>query len=145
VDLLGEGRAKSTIEYSDFDKFDRDMQASVNSDKIDVVKVVFYEKYAPQDIPNRVQSWISSAETHAGVVSFKYPESEGGAKTEGSIRQKINRLLDQILNLNIFSRTQHPIENRDVVIELNQTKSGEVYVQRVNFIKRGASLEAERV
>jgi hypothetical protein len=146
VDLLGEGRAKSNIEYSDFDKFDRDMQASVNSESINVVRVVFYEKYAPQELPQRVQAWISSAETHSGVVSFKYPDGEENSGMGSSIRQKLNRLLDQILNinLNIFNRTQHPIENRDVVIELNRTKSGELYIQRINFIKRGTVLDSDK-
>ena len=146
VDLLGEGRAKSNIEYSDFDKFDRDMQASVNSESINVVRVVFYEKYAPQDLPRRVQSWISSAETHSGVVSFKYPEGEEHSQSNSSVRQKLNRLLDQILNinLNIFNRTQHPIENRDVLIELNRTRAGELYIQRINFIKRGAALDSNQ-
>lgn len=146
VDLLGEGRAKSNIEYSDFDKFDRDMQASVSAETINVVSVVFYEKYSPQDIPQRVQNWISSAEMHSGVVNFKYPEGEETRKSEQSIRQTINRLWDKILNinLNIFNRTQHSIENRDVLIELNRTKTGDIYVQRINFIKRGTVLNSDR-
>jgi hypothetical protein len=122
------------------------MQASVNSESINVVRVVFYEKYAPQELPQRVQAWISSAETHSGVVSFKYPDGEENSGMGSSIRQKLNRLLDQILNinLNIFNRTQHPIENRDVVIELNRTKSGELYIQRINFIKRGTVLDSDK-
>jgi hypothetical protein len=145
-DLLGEGRAKSYIEYSDFDKFDRDMQASVNSENLKVVRVVFYEKYAPQELPQRVQAWISSAETHSGVVSFKYPEGQESLRVDTSIRQKLNRLLDQILNLNfsLINHSEHPISNRDVLIELNRTQSGDLYIQRVNFIKRGAVLDSNQ-
>jgi hypothetical protein len=118
----------------------------VNSENLKVVRVVFYEKYAPQELPQRVQAWISSAETHSGVVSFKYPEGQESIRVDTSIRQKLNRLLDQILNLNfsLINHSEHPISNRDVLIELNRTQSGDLYIQRVNFIKRGAVLDSNQ-
>jgi len=124
------------MEFIDISKFDRDMNASL-TDKYDVVEVVFYDKVSPNNIPERLQNWISSIEKAGGKVEVKRPEGELVSKDPFSIISLASSLYSSLKSKAIipFDRSYDSAKGRNALIQLERNKDGAVVVSYIKFEK----------
>ncbi|MBM3968048.1 MAG: hypothetical protein FJ308_23775, partial [Planctomycetes bacterium] len=57
-----------SIRFIDLTKFDSDLEKALSTQKESVL-VTFYEKTSPNNMPNRLQKWISSVEKSGGKLT----------------------------------------------------------------------------
>jgi hypothetical protein len=63
------------LSFLDISKFDRDLSGSLQ-DKNKTVEIAFYEKVSPNNVPDRLQKWISVVEADGGKVLVEPPPNE---------------------------------------------------------------------
>jgi hypothetical protein len=63
------------LSFLDISKFDRDLSGSLQ-DKNASVEVAFYDKVSPNNVPDRLQKWISVVEADGGKVLVKTRPNE---------------------------------------------------------------------
>lgn len=134
--LIENGQAKPEVEFIDISKFDRDMQASLSSNKFNSVEVSFYEKVSPNKIPERLQKWLSSVEKNGGNVSIKQPAGEIVAKDPMTLFTIFSSLYSGLKKLaeEPFDKPFESVRGRNAVIQLERNKDGVMVVQRIDFI-----------
>ena len=83
------------LSFLDFSKFDRDLSGPLQ-DKNASVEVAFYDKVSPNNVPDRLQKWISVVEADGGKVLVERPPNELVARKIVSVKYPTGCL---ILNL----------------------------------------------
>ncbi len=125
------------LSFVDLSAFDKDLSASLG-DKYESVDVAFYEKVSPNQLPERLQKWMSSVEQSGGRVNIEPPPGEVAPKDPFTIISLIASAIGGAKNFAEFknNRTYEPAKERDAVISLERNAKGEVVVSKVQFVKR---------
>ena len=136
-DLSSSSQPSSELSFVDIGKFDKYLSASLTY-KYDAVDVYFYQKVSPNQIPERLQKWISSVEQSGGRVSVEPPKGEVTPKDPFTIIGLIASMIGGAKNFAEFktNKTYSAAKDRDAQISLERNGSGEVVVSKVHFAKR---------
>jgi len=137
-------KASNQLNFIDLGKFDRELAFSLK--EIDqTVDVAFYEKVSPNQMPERLQKWISSVEQSGGRVNVEHPKGELSSKDPFSIISIISSMIGGVRNFAEFRTNDiyKNIKGRDAVIELERSEKGDVVVGKVRFVIRQQPKEAE--
>ena len=125
------------LSFLDISKFDRDLSGSLQ-DKHASVEVAFYDKISPNNVPDRLQKWISVVEADGGKVLVEPPPNELVARSPFAAVSLIGTLITSIKGFAQFNseKIYESAKGRDAVISLERNSKGEVLVNTIKFIKR---------
>ena len=132
-----EVKPSNQLNFIDLGKFDRELAVSLK-DIDESVGVSFYEKVSPNQVPERLQKWISSVEQSGGRVNVEQPKGEMTSKDPFSIISIISSIIGGAKNFADYRKNDiyQNMKGRDAVVELERNPKGEVVVSRVQFVKR---------
>ena len=136
VNLFEPGQSKPKMEFIDISKFDRDLSTSL-SDKHDSVEVAFYDKVSPNNVPDRLQKWLSSVEKTGGKVEVRRPEGEFASKDPFALLSLAGTLFSTLKTLATkpFEQDYETAKGRNAIIQLERNKSGEAVISKIMFVK----------
>lgn len=136
VNLFEPGQSKPKMEFIDISKFDRDLSTSL-SDKHDSVEVAFYDKVSPNNVPDRLQKWLSSVEKTGGKVEVRRPEGEFASKDPLALLSLAGTLFSTLKTLATkpFEQDYETTKGRNAIIQLERNKSGEAVISKITFVK----------
>jgi hypothetical protein len=125
------------LSFLDISKFDRDLSGSLQ-DKNKTVEVAFYDKVSPNNVPDRLQKWISVVEADGGKVSVEPPPNELVSRNPLAALSLVGTLFTTIKGFAKFNseRIYESAKGRDAVISLQRSSTGEVLISTIKFIKR---------
>jgi len=139
VNISQEIKPSNQLNFIDIGKFDNELAVSLK--ELDgTVDIAFYQKVSPNQMPERLQKWISSVEQSGGRVNVEQPNGELASKDPFSIISIISSLIGGAKNFADF-RTNDIYKNingRDASVKLGRNSNGEVVVDKVQFVKRKA-------
>jgi len=137
VNTSQEIKPTNQLNFIDLGKFDRELAVSLK-DIDESVGVSFYEKVSPNQVPERLQKWISSVEQSGGRVNVEQPKGEMTSKDPFSIISIISSIIGGAKNFADYRKNDiyQNMKGRDAVVELERNPKGEVVVSRVQFVKR---------
>jgi hypothetical protein len=129
--------AKSQITFVDIGKFDRDLAASLLAQKTPV-QIAFYEKVSPNQVPERLQKWISVVEAEGGKVLVEPPANELVARSPLAAIGMLGSLISSLKSFAQFKSEQiyNAAKGKNVVIALERNPKGEVLISNIQFIQR---------
>ena len=133
---LQNGLVESKLNFVDISKFDKDLAASLSSE-LNEVNVLFYTKVSPNKLPDRIQQWISAAESAGGKVKVEHPPNEPAPRAilpllsllgtaYSAFKDRLAPQPEMYLNA---------AKGRNVVIALERGPTGDLLVERIQFIK----------
>ena len=130
--------AKSSLTFIDLKKFDDELNESLGEIK-EPVSVNFYTPLSPNDIPQRLQKWLTMVEKNGGKINIVSPEGEPTPKDPtiilglfSSLWSAINSVGAEILNI----KQERNTINRDANIALARNAQGVLYIQNIQFTPR---------
>ena len=127
----------ATVRFIDIGKFDTDLERALTSGNA-AINVTFFEKTSPNNMPNRLQKWISSVEKSGGRVDIEAPPDEPTPRSPALLIGLLGGLWSSIKAWGEI-REQALLkvaQSRDAVIVLERNTSGEIIVSRVVFTPR---------
>ena len=129
--------AGAKLSFLDISKFDRDLSGSLQ-DKNASVEVAFYDRVSPNNVPDRLQKWISVVEANGGKVLVEPPPNELVSRSPFAALSLIGALVTSIKGFAQFNseRIYESAKGRDAVISLERNSKGEVVVSTIKFVKR---------
>ena len=126
----------AALSFVDLPQFDRQLSQSLNAG-MPQVDVVFYEKVSPNQVPERLQRWLSAVERSGGKVRVTPPPNEITPKDPffllsllGSLVSSIKGIAEVQSDLPLVSA-----KGRDVVISLERNARGEVIIGKMAFVR----------
>jgi hypothetical protein len=130
------GQSKPKMEFIDISKFDHDLSTSL-ADKYDSVEVAFYDKVSPNNVPDRLQKWLSSVEKTGGKVEIRRPVGEFASKDPFALLSLAGTLFSTLKTLATkpFEQNYETAKGRNAIIQLERNKSGEAVVSKIIFVK----------
>ncbi len=130
-------QASPQLVFLDVAKFDRDLSASLVN-PFEKVEVSFYDKVSPNNMPDRIQKWISTVDVSGGRIRVEPPPNEVTPKNPMILLSLISGLVNSVKVYSALQKEQtiSPAKGRDVVIVLERNPSGDMVVSKVNFVKR---------
>ena len=125
------------LSFLDISKFDRDLSGSLE-DKNKSVEGAFYDKVSPNNVPDRLQKWISVVEANGGKVLVEPPPNEFVARNPLAALSLVGTLITSIKGFANFNseRIYETAKGRDAVISLERNNKGEVVINTIKFVKR---------
>jgi len=129
--------ASPQLSFVDLPKFDRDLSTSLGA-SFKTVNVAFYEKVSPNQVPERLQKWLSAVERSGGAVRVNPPPNEIAPKDPFFLISLLGTLFNSVKNLAqiksdlIFDAAQ----GRDAEISLERNAQGEVIIGKIEFIRK---------
>jgi hypothetical protein len=132
----GSANPESKLSFVDISKFDRELSASLSSE-IKEIDVLFYEKVSPNKIPERLQKWISAVENSGGKVRIDTPPNEPKPRSIMTVLGLLGTAYSAIKDLSPLQSEVLfiPAKGRNAVISLGRGPTGELLVDKVQFIK----------
>lgn len=124
------------LNFLDISKFDNDLSNTLQN-RNTLVEVAFFEKVSPNNLPDRLQKWISVVEVNGGKVLVDPPPNELVARSPFAALSLLGSLISSIKGLAKFNseKIYETAKGRDVVISLERNSSGEVVIKTIKFIK----------
>jgi hypothetical protein len=133
-----QAQAKPNITFIDTNKFDSDLSASLIAIK-NPVKVDFYTPITPNEIPPRIQKWLSMVDKSGGKINIDNPVGEPAPKSPTLILGLFSGLWNAFKILSVESSVksmEDAIKSRDANIQLARNVQGNLYIQRITFNER---------
>ena len=127
----------SKIDFIDIAKFDQELSSSLKSQPSEI-EVSFFNKVSPNNVPDRLQKWISVVEAGGGKVLVEPPPNESVSRSPFAALSLVGTLISSIKNFNQFNseKIYESAKGRNVVIALERNSNSEVLISRIKFIKR---------
>jgi hypothetical protein len=125
------------LSFLDISKFDRDLSGSLQ-DKNASVEVAFYDRVSPNNVPDRLQKWISVIEADGGKILVEPPPNELITRSPLAALSLVGTLITSIKAFAKFNseRIYETAKGRDAVISLERNSKGEVVINAIKFVKR---------
>ena len=125
------------LSFLDISKFDRDLSGSLQ-DKNASVEVAFYDRVSPNNVPDRLQKWISVIEADGGKILVEPPPNESITRSPIAALSLVGTLITSIKAFAKFNseRIYETAKGRDAVISLERNSKGEVVINAIKFVKR---------
>jgi hypothetical protein len=102
------------------------------------VQIAFYEKVSPNQVPERLQKWISVVEAEGGKVLVEPPPNELVARSPLAAIGLLGSLISSLKSFAQFNSEQiyTAAKGKNVVIALERNPKGEVLISNIQFIQR---------
>ena len=137
---LPHAEAKPNITFIDTNKFDSDLSASLVAIK-NPIEVNFYSPITPNEIPPRLEKWLSMVDKSGGKVNVASPIGEPVPKSPTLILGLFSGLWNafKIFSGESSSKSmEDAIKSRDANIQLARNAQGNLYIQKITFNERVA-------
>ena len=135
---LSQSQAKPEITFIDTQKFDSELSSSLSSIN-KPVEVSFYNPITPNEIPPRLEKWLSMVDKSGGKVNVSSPVGEPAPKSPALILGLFSGLWNafKILSGESASKSmEDAVKNRDANIQLARNAQGTLYIQKITFNER---------
>ena len=135
---LPHAQAKPNITFIDTNKFDNDLSASLVAIK-NPVEVDFYTPITPNEIPPRLEKWLSMVDKTGGKINIASPVGEPAPKSPTLILGLFSGLWNafKILGGQSSAKSmEDAIKSRDANIQLARNAQGNLYIQKITFNER---------
>jgi hypothetical protein len=135
---LHSAQAKPNITFIDTNKFDSDLSASLIAIK-NPVKVDFYTPITPNEIPPRIEKWLSMVDKSGGKINIDSPVGEPTPKSPTLILGLFSGLWNafKIISVEGSAKSmEDAIKSRDANIQLARNVQGNLYIQKITFNER---------
>jgi hypothetical protein len=128
---------QAQVSFIDISKFDRELASSVDS-PLESVDVVFYDRVGPNNMPERLQKWLSAVEKNGGVVRVVPPPNELAPRDPLALISLMGNLFNVIKNMTAINTDKvfETVKGRDAAIALERNATGELVVAKLQFTKR---------
>ena len=133
-------QAKPEITFIDIQKFDSELTSSLSTIK-KPVEVNFYNPITPNEIPPRLEKWLSLVDKSGGKVNVASPVGEPAPKSPALILGLFSGLWNAIKLLSGESASnsmEDAVKGRDANIQLARNSQGNLYIQKITFNERVA-------
>lgn len=130
--------AKPNITFIDTQKFDKDLAASLEAIK-NPIEVNFYSPITPNEIPPRLEKWLSMVDKSGGQVNVANPVGEPVPKSPAMLLGLFSGLWNamKIFRGESSSKSmEDAIKSRDANIQLARNAQGNLYIQKITFNER---------
>ena len=130
------GLVDNKLNFVDISKFDKDLAASLSSD-LNEVNVLFYTKVSPNKLPDRIQQWISAAESAGGKVKVEHPPNEPAPRAILPLLSLLGTAYSAFKDRLVPQPEMYlnAAKGRNVVIALERGPTGDLLVEKIQFIK----------
>ena len=131
-------QAKPEITFIDTQKFDRELSSSLSSIN-KPVEVNFHNPITPNEIPPRLEKWLSMVDKSGGKVNVSSPVGEPAPKSPALILGLFSGLWNafKVLSADSSSRSmEDAVKSRDANIQLARNAQGTLYIQKITFNER---------
>ena len=131
-------QAKPEITFIDTQKFDSELSSSLSTIK-KPVEVNFYSPITPNEIPPRLEKWLSMVDKSGGKINIASPVGEPAPKSPALILGLFSGLWNAFT---IFSKEsaaksmEDAAKTRDANIQLARNAQGNLYIQKIIFNER---------
>ena len=129
---------KQNITFIDTSKFDQEMSNSLSSDEKDI-SVNFYNVVTPNQIPPRMEKWLSEVDSTGGKVTIAQPSGELAPKDPFILFSLFSSLWNYFKTASGVSEMvnlKNSAKNRNAVIQLARNQQGEIYIEKIYFPAR---------
>ncbi len=125
------------IRFIDLSKFDSDLERALKGSN-ESITVMFYEKTSPNNMPNRLQKWVTAVEKSGGKIDVEPPPDEPRPRSPAMLIGLLGGLWSSIKAWGeIRERAMlDAVQTRNVMIHLERNAAGEIIVARVAFPPR---------
>lgn len=125
------------LSYLDIAKFDRDLSGALK-DKNASVEVAFFNKVSPNNVPERIQKWISVIDSSGGKVLVEPPPNEFVSRSPMAALSLVGTLISTVKTFAKFNseRIYDAAKGRDAVISLERNSTGQVVIKTIKFVYR---------
>jgi len=129
--------APEPIRFIDLSKFDTDLERALKGSN-ESIAVMFYEKTSPNNMPNRLQKWVTAVEKSGGKIDVEPPPDEPRPRSPAMLIGLLGGLWSSIKAWGeIRERAMlDAVQTRNVLIHLERNAAGEIIVARVSFPPR---------
>jgi len=133
--------AKPKLTFIDTQKFDTDLAVSLVAIK-NPVEVDFYTPITPNEIPPRLEKWLSMVDKSGGKVNIASPVGEPSPKSPALILGLFSGLWNafKILSGESAAKSmEDAVKSRDANIQLARNAQGGLYIQKITFSERATN------
>ncbi len=130
--------AKPNVTFIDTQKFDSDLTASLESIK-KPVEVTFFNPVSPNEIPPRMEKWLSLVEKSGGKINISTPANEPTPKNPALIFGLFSGLWNAIKMYRTETAgksMEDAVKGRDANITLARNPQGNLFIQKIVFDER---------
>ena len=132
--------AKPNVTFIDTQKFDSDLTASLETIK-KPVEVNFFNPLSPNEIPPRMEKWLSLVEKSGGKIEISTPANEPTPKNPALIFGLFSGLWNAIKMYRTETAgksMEDAVKTRDANITLARNPQGNLYIQKIVFNERSS-------
>ena len=133
-----QAQAKPNLMFMDTTKFDNELSTSLVAIK-NPVEVDFYSPITPNEIPPRLEKWLSMVDKSGGKINIASPVGEPAPKSPALILGLCSGLWNafKILGTESAAKSmEDAIKGRDANIQLARNAQGSLYIQKITFNER---------
>ena len=125
------------IRFIDLSKFDSDLERALKGSN-ESITVMFYEKTSPNNMPNRLQKWVTAVEKSGGKIDVEPPPDEPRPRSPAMLIGLLGGLWSSIKAWGEIREQAmlDAVQTRNVLIHLERNAAGEIIVGRVAFPPR---------
>jgi len=125
------------IRFIDLSKFDSDLERALKGSNQSIT-VMFYEKTSPNNMPNRLQKWVTAVEKSGGKIDVEPPPDEPRPRSPAMLIGLLGGLWSSIKAWGEIREQAmlDAVQTRNVLIHLERNAAGEIIVGRVAFPPR---------
>ncbi len=130
--------AKPNVTFIDTQKFDNDLTSSLESIK-NPVEVTFLNPVSPNEIPPRMEKWLSLVEKSGGKINISTPANEPTPKNPALIFGLFSGLWNAIKMYRTETAgksMEDAVKGRDANITLARNPQGNLFIQKIVFDER---------
>jgi hypothetical protein len=132
MDVPDTGGAVAFIDTGGFDRRFSRLAAGTEP----TVEMSFYSPVTPNQLPERLQRWLSAVEKHGGVITVQQPEGELGVRSPAVIASALGSVWTGIKGLSrlLDDKMYASVEGRDAVLVLERNPVSKlVTVAKIEF------------
>jgi hypothetical protein len=125
------------IRFIDLSKFDSDLERALKGSNQSIT-VMFYEKTSPNNMPNRLQKWVTAVEKSGGKIDVEPPPDEPRPRSPAMLIGLLGGLWSSIKAWGEIREQAmlDAVQTRNVLIHLERNAVGEIIVGKVTFPPR---------
>ena len=129
--------APEAIRFIDLSKFDNDLEKALKENK-ESISVMFFEKTSPNNMPNRLQKWVTAVEKSGGRIDIEPPPDEPRPRSPAMLIGLLGGLWSSIKAWGEIRERAllDAAQSRNVLIHLERNAAGEIIVVKLTFTPR---------
>ncbi|WP_027474974.1 hypothetical protein [Curvibacter gracilis] len=126
--------ARPAIPFLDLPRFDKELAEALQADQAEV-GVSFYGKVTPNDVPVRLQKWLTAIEQSGGRLDVSPPPGDVTPRNPALLLGLVSGLWSALKTWGEIKDSQvlQAAGGHQARLVLNKTAGGEVFIERVVF------------